>query len=514
MEFNKISEELRLITIASTIKDESWSSLTLSGEYSGGYSTSYFSQLYESFNDAGISNAITLYLDSDPCPIGEFIETLSTGDNWRIHINKTVWLNKLDANGIVHTFFLFKNEFLNWARDTDPFMPDNPFNENRIHIYVLDLEESFGGPNFYVNNSDNIENWKTDISISTTLIESTIRIRCHEEFIIAPQKHIVTIGNVTDYSKYFYRNAILVLLSSLCNEVLSDNEIIIRGHRILKVQVKSNNIAKDELYDYQKILISIVQWVFAEEGNCSVKKNLFTDRISLDLESGANLYDDLKIRIKDIESQIREQYNFILLDRKTEYQRELKNLLNDIKSITEAFSNKIRSILGNLLRDVLAALVLVGISLFSQVDNLNKLSDNNLINYVFDAFGFYFIASIILQGVFDYMDITKSIKDLEYWKTITHNYISKSQFNIYKQDTLGKRFKQMKAYYIIIALLYIGIGIICFNYSSICSNLLTQSEHQIDSNNQKALKPQKFTDMDSLKNCNFRNDTVIRSFNK
>lgn len=514
MEFGKIIGELNSISFLSTFKKESWSSLTLSGEYSERYSKSYFSQMYNSFNEIGVSNAITFYVDNDPYSIGEFIDTLGDGDNWEIHINKNVWLDKIDTNGIVHTFFLFKQEFLNWAKDTDPFKPENPFNENRIHIYVFELEESFGGPNFYVNSSDNIEGWESDINISTALIESTIRIRYHEEYIIAPQRHIITLGYVTEYSKYFYRNAISVLLTSLCDEALADKEIIIRGHRILRVQLGGDIFSIDELHDYQKILISIVQWVFEKEENCSVKKNLFTDRVSLDLESCTNLYDGLKIGIKNIETQIKEQYNFILLDRKTEYQNELKNLLNDIKSITDAFSEKVRSILSNLLRDVLAALVLVGITLFSQVDEIKNLSENNLINYVFDAFEIYFLASIVLQGVFDYMDIIKSIKDLEYWKDITHDYISKSQFNTYKQKTLGKRFKQMASYYTIIALFYVGISIACFNYSSICSKFLTQTQYEVEPNQQIGSSTLEITNKDSTINSKFRNDTVIRSNNK
>lgn len=137
-----------------------------------------------------------------------------------------------------------------------------------------------------------------------------------------------------------------------------------------------------------------------------------------------------------------------------------------------------------------------------------------MINYVFDAFGIYFLSSIILQGVFDYMDIMKSVKDLEYWKDITHNYISKSQFDIYKKKTLGKRFKQMVAYYIIIALFYIGISITCFNYSSICSKFITQSHPKIEHNQQKERSTQEVINNDSIINSRFRNDTVIRSNNK
>lgn len=163
---------------------------------------------------------------------------------------------------------------------------------------------------------------------------------------------------------------------------------------------------------------------------------------------------------------------------------------------------------------MLAALVLVGITLFSQIDDLKRLSENNLINYVFDAFGIYFLISIILQVLFDSMDINKSIKDLEYWKNVTHNYISKSQFDIYKQETLGKRFKYMVTYYIIIVLFYVGISITCFNYSSIWSSLLTQPHHKVETNNIKTLGTQEIIKKDSLTINKFKNDTVIRSYNK
>lgn len=514
MEFNTIISKLESIAIVSTNKYESWSNLTLGGAFDDRYSKSYFSQLYESFNENGISSAMTLRIDDEPYSIEEFIDTLSNGDSWNIHINKNVWLNKADSNGIIHTFFLLKQDFFKWAKDTDPFKSDNPFNENRIHIYVLDLDNAFGGPNFFVNDSDDISIWTSGVNISSELIESTIRIRCHEEFIISPQKHLVTFGEVTDYSKFFYRNSIHVLLCSLCDEVLSDKEIIIRGPRKLRIQIAGTNFLNDELYDYQRTLISIVQWVFENSDNCSVKKNLFTDRVSLDLENSSNLYDGLNGRIDDIESQIKEQYRFILMDRKAEYQSELKALLNDIKSITDTFSDKVRSILSNLLRDVLAALVLVGISLFSQIDDIQKLYDNNLINYVFNAFGLYFIVSIILQVIFDGIDMNKSIKDLEYWKNITHNYISKKQFEIYKQETLGKQFKYMITYYIIISLFYVVISISCFNYSVIWNKLLILAPHEIELANSKEIDAHKIIKEDSLSINKFKNDTVIRRKNK
>ena len=75
MKFSKIIGKLEAISIVSTYKKESWSNLTLCGIYSENYSKTYFSEIYESFNENGIPGAITLCIDNEPYGIDEFIDT-------------------------------------------------------------------------------------------------------------------------------------------------------------------------------------------------------------------------------------------------------------------------------------------------------------------------------------------------------------------------------------------------------------------------------------------------------
>ena len=195
-----------------------------------------------------------------------------------------------------------------------------------------------------------------------------------------------------------------------------------------------------------------------------------------------------------------------MYDRKDAYQKELKDLLRDIKNITELFSVKIRNILGNLLRDVLAGLILIGITLFSKVSELSALFENNLINYVFKAFGLYFWGSVLLQTIFDSIDVNRSFKEFDYWQNITRSYISSTKFSEYKEQTICKRFKELLVYYIVIIFLYIGIGYFCFNYQSLWEKLILSSD--IESIEKSNNIPQQSLDSINIL-IEEKNDTII-----
>ena len=102
--------------------------------------------------------------------------------------------------------------------------------------------------------------------------------------------------------------------------------------------------------------------------------------------------------------------------------------------------------------------------------------ENNLINYVFKAFGLYFWGSVLLQTIFDYIDVNRSFKEFDYWRNITRSYISSTKFHEYKEQTIYKRFKELLGYYILIISLYIGIGYFCFNYQFFWEKTIQSSE--------------------------------------
>lgn len=481
MKFENIVKNIDIINGISISHSESWSNLTFEGVYSNRYSSSFFSDLYDAFVREEISKAIVFYIDNERILVSDFIEELDEGSKWKIHINKASWLGKFDSTHVCHTFFYYIDSFIKWVKESNPFEDDYPLNNGRYHIYVKDFCEDFGGPNFLVNGSDSSCKLTVENSVPDLHVEHYIRINCNSDFRITPHKHIISWGDVNSVSRFFYRNAILVFLASLCDEITKDKKVIIKGYKYILMEIGGETLKDGYSLIYYNLLFDIYKWIYTSDDSQSIKKRLFAERASLDLYQNLSLYDSLYPILKDIYSQIKEQYSYIMYDRKDSYQKELKDMLKDIKSTTDLFSNKIRNILGNLMRDVLAALILIGITLFSKVTEVNALFDNNLISYVFKAFGVYFWCSAILQTIFDCVDINRSFKELDYWENITRSYISADKYSEYKEQTVNKRFKQLLWYYIFIILLYIGIGCFCYNFQSICktTTLFQNNKEQI-----------------------------------
>ena len=480
MMFANIISKLDILNGVSKSHSESWSHVNFDGEYSSRFSKTYFVELYDLFAMCEIESAITFQLDGEKIDKSEFIEELYDGGAWTIHINKLVWLDTVDKDDIVHTFFFFIDSFIEWVKGSSPFDEDYPLNKHHFHIHVHGLQNVFGGPNFIVNNSDSINDFRLgDTKFpSRNIIENSIRITCNSDYIIAPQKHIVTFGCVDTVSQFFFRNAIKVLLASIGDVITKEKKISIKGYRSITVEVGGDNFDIKILENYHRVLLDVVKWIYDSEETYTLKKKLFTERVSLDLSTYIDLFNGLYPILIEASSQVKEQYSYVVYDRKDAYQKELKELLKDIKNVTDIFSLKIRNILSNLLRDVLAAFILIGITLFSKVQEIENLSNNQLISYVFCAFGIYFIGSVILQAIFDYIDIKRSIKELDYWKNVTRSYITSSQFDEYKKQTIGKRFHDMLPYYIFIVFLYIVISIGCFNFLSIRETVLSSSPRE------------------------------------
>lgn len=216
-----------------------------------------------------------------------------------------------------------------------------------------------------------------------------------------------------------------------------------------------------DLIAYQEKLKNAVLWTY--EKDCNLRHKLLLDRITLDLDLNVPFVIGLSSVIYDALIQAKERYNFATYKRQDEYYKELRDLLKDIKGMSEQCNQKIRSILSNLSRDVLGALLLVGVTLLSRISEFNKLNENHLVKYVFYGYGIYFMASALLQFIVDTIDLSDTNREFDYWKNISRNYISNSEFAKYKNETYGKRKCKFWMQYVIILLVYVVLSIICFN---------------------------------------------------
>jgi len=160
--------------------------------------------------------------------------------------------------------------------------------------------------------------------------------------------------------------------------------------------------------------------------------------------------------------QAKERYNFVILERRDQYVKELNSLLKDVKSQSELHATKIRNLLSNLLRDVLAAIVLVGFTLFSKVSDIVQLNESHLLVYIFTGLGIYYIVSIALQATIDLVDVWTSKQEMFYWENVTKELIPAGDFKKHVANSLRSRVCGFSIIYPIIAFIYLVLAVACF----------------------------------------------------
>lgn len=450
---------------------ESWSYISFEGSYIATNKVK-FEDLYNEIISHSIQNTVRFNINNKPkSNFQDFIDEIQPNDKWSININKNA-ISIDDTNKCKINFFYSIPKLIEWAKNTNPFKDDYPFNPHKYKVYVNKLESDFGGSNFVFckNQRDFVPlNWDNfDIS----MIENNVHIINQEKSIINPLNHFISFGRIDEVSKFFYRNSIIILLSCLCNEIKDDNEIILRGFRRIPLVLGMDYFGDEINENYQELLGEAVKWTYQNSERCDLRLKLLLERITLDLDLSIPLIQGLYSIIKDATTQAKERYSFIIYDRKDLYHKELKDLLKDIKNLTDSFSSKVRSLLSNLLRDVLAAIVLIGITLFTRTSDIEKLFENNLIKYVFIAFSIYFLVSGLLQLIVDTIDVCKSYKEFNYWQKITNEYMTKQEFKRHKQHTINGRLWVSVPSYLFLFALYLGISFLCYNFPCIWNYII------------------------------------------
>lgn len=465
--YTSLFDKLATLKNVSSHWEETWVSFTLEGTYSNSINKSYFEDLFAESSSLGIKTLLNFSVLGESIDLDNFADELVDGSEWKIHINKDALSQ--DENGIIHTFFFFIESFNKWVRQSNPISPEYPFNLNKYSIEVYGINEVFGGSQFVVSCDGHAHLSNDDMEG----IEKSIPGECHsfmaEETLIKPSCHYLSFGAETDLSKPFIKNSILVLAYSLCNELHEDDNIVVRGVRRLECKFGMASSIAEPLISYQKKLKDAVLWTYEKDSN--LRHKLLLDRITLDLNLEVPFIIGLSSVIYDALVQAKERYNFATYKRQDEYYRELRDLLKDIKGMSEQCNQKIRSILSNLSRDVLGALLLVGVTLLSKITELNKLNDNKLVKYVFYGYGIYFIASALLQLIVDTIDLYDTNREFDYWKNISRNYISNSEFASYKKNTYGKRKCKFWIQYLGVFAVYIILAFLCFNAYDIWTSL-------------------------------------------
>lgn len=446
---------------------ESWSSLSFSGTLKDENDKPLFNNLNALISDEKINKVINFKIDTETYGgVSDFLGDLMQGSNWSVNINKSINLGKTLLN-----FFYDKKKFKEWSDGLGSFNSDNPlFVYSGLNIVVNKLSSPLVGANFTITDENDLSVFQiSECGLPQyDVIRQEVHILAQNNFVISPQTYMLLSGHCVDDTSAFFKLCTDNLVATLCSEVIDGENLVLRGIRKIQLKLSANTTALN--IGFINELADTVKWIYEERSELRLK--LFLDRITLDIDYNNDYVHELFLINKISLIQAKERYNFAIFDRKDQFQKELRDLLKDLKTISDLYSTKVRAVISNLLRDVLAGFLLIGITLLSKIENVQAVIDSKTIKYVFQAFAIYFLTSIVYQTVFDLFDLSKTNKEFKYWRQTSREYISDEIFKQHLKETVEGRKIFTYICYFVLFLTYLVVAYCCWNFTDVLNKLV------------------------------------------
>jgi len=442
--------------------EESWGYISFEGLCTPEF-FALIATLETDFDAHGITPLITITLDKEVVPLAEVKDYNTAGavNTWKINLNK----EPLIGAGVQQNFFVEANNFEAYINSVNVLDQSCVFSTtDELFVLINDLELSFGGPMMHFLSPKNINliaKTDSDLELPTDHeVQEQVYFVTSFNICIQLRKYQLTYGDFSStLSKAVLHASAKVFASTIANEFYSDQKIVIDGLKRIELVLGTH---QDSSYSFMKSLYQVVSWLYAER--VQTRKKLFSDRLTLELLQADTLLSALHKHLDNAFAQAKERYEFVILDRRDAYTKELKDLLKDLRTQSDLYATKIRGVVTNLLRDAIAGIILVGFTLFTRISDAMLLDKSHLISYVFNGLGIYYLISLGIQVAVDIVDVSVTEGELKYWKNATKEYIPDTEFNNHRQDSLRSRRKSFKVFYVVIGVFYVVVAIACFKY--------------------------------------------------
>lgn len=364
---------------------------------------------------------------------------------WDFSLSKERVISLLPATGTSHVLFISPEAFTSWASSLTPTQLGGCDFNKPVRIYVKDIKTSFGGPNITIScteteppNDNKLDNLLPD----EESVRKVLHVISDHRILLNPRATALTWGDIKNpLAAPFRRLSALTLALSITQDVYMQDgniRVVIRGARRVDSALSSSQDETISDTDLEH-LSKAVEWVYAEREE--TRHKLLSDRISLDIKDDQSFIAGLKSHIVNALKQAKERYGFVILDRKDTYHKELRDIMKDVRTQADLFAAKVRDLVNNLLRDTLAVLFLIGISLMGRVNfsEISKLSKTFEIQVFFKILCVYFITSAVLQITSSWKDLSLSSKESSSWQDLTREYVTSETFEEHYKKPLKSR---------------------------------------------------------------------------
>jgi hypothetical protein len=466
MDFNKLIKNLDSLSSNSPTSVETWDRITISGKDA----QKYFNEICK-FSEIIESGVAELSIDNDIIPFNDFtqdIKSYNSNLTWKIYVFKDNLLKLFFKEEYKHFFFIKKSIFLEWIENYDVLDTSHPLNSlSPVKIFVNDLEETIWGPKLLLTSPENeIKNiaWPYESKLPS---DEIIKREVH---FITNRNTNVWITNIlvehfnkeSDIIRLIRVKSAIALACCLIQEFYSYDKIVLKATKRIECPLVREPLPQISSEDLTN-LINTVSWVYAER--TTTRLTLLVDRISLEINPPECFLESLCIHCSNALKQAMEQDQFLVLELKDSYMKELRSLLLDVRKQADEYTDKLRSIQSSLLRDTLAGMFLLSVGVFSKISTGSELfNQTNIIVILSKALGIYFFSSIIIQLLISIPDVIMSYKEIQHWVQFSNNYISSTEKETNIDAPLRKRHIYFNCMATLLVIVYMSLALISWNF--------------------------------------------------
>lgn len=435
----------------------------------------HLSGLFQLQDEAGISGSLTVRVNDEAIDaemLAEMVDNEIPFDNWQILLHKESLPDIHDTERDIWTvWFLTDTGFYKWFSELDPFNKSGSIftAHSAIRVLICGFKNSFGGPLLAVDDIDAkriVDDWPLHYNgPDENAVKRQVHLLAHGDTSLCPAPFLLTWGDIdSEAAKPFRLLSGKIIASCLTQEFYGNDRVVLKGTRRLELPLSVDTDTPPSAEDLST-LWEAVEWIYEERPE--VRAGLIADRLSLDLADGQSLLASAARYINDSLTQSREQYKFVIQDRKDAYAKELRDLLKDVQHQAGLFSDKVRSIMNSLLRDVLAALLLISLGLFSRVGKSQDVLTSMEAGLLFKGLSVYLVVSLALQVFVHMRDLYLSKNELSYWANTTRTQLGVEDISRHLNEPIKARRHSFYGMIVILSIVYSVLALSAWNFQFI-----------------------------------------------
>lgn len=361
-------------------------------------------------------------------PINEF---LIKGDECSLFFSKDKIAEKFRYRECESSIFYFeKSNLIKWLSTIDPFNMDS-WGEvdfrNKTTFIINDLESCFGGEIIWFVSSEFSMDFQTPESLLPNFesVQNLVHVVSNKRICVSPRSFEVLWGemstsmveSINEIRSVVYTACIIAELSEVNGQYFGK----LKGSK--QVSLKLDKFFSPECENLV-VLERTIKWIYEERKDTRLR--LVMDRLSIECDSASSLVECVLENIEDSLIQAKDSYAYVILERKDEYYKELREIMKDVNSQAQIYAEKVRSIVASLARDVLGIFLFFGLGFIGKFNSneLDKAIKSNEFSLFAKFLAIYLLVSMVVQILVNYRDSQLTFDEGKKWLKILKNYTS------------------------------------------------------------------------------------------